>query len=641
MTAAPTAGAPHGATSQQVGRAGSVPSHQPPAGEPRRWSGATGGNPPGSSWIVVALWALLALPLAVAFAVLRTKHWVPIGDIALTELKVRDVWSRHPPLIGLAGRIGPFYRQGSHPGPLSFWALWPVYRLFGATPMALVASGTLLQLIGAGGALWLSFRRGGLRLAIGVAVILALLTRSYGAVTLTEPWNPFLPVMWWFLFLIAVWSVLCDDLVAFPVAVFAGSFCMETHISYLGLVGGMSVVLLAGLALAGHRRRGDAVGRRQLLRWGLGGIVLGLVLWAPPVIEQLTTSPGNATVIYRHFTHPPEAAAGLSKGVELLLVPLNPWWWIRGHQAVLGSTVPGLAMLAVLAFTAVLSWRWRHPALIRLHLVVAVGLALGLISAAKIFGPVYSYLLLWAWGVGALLFVAAGWTAAVALGRRLQGERRDRTRLATTAALAALTVLVAGAFTVSASSTKFRAQQQSTILRLVVGPTAAALSSDGIPGGGRSGLYLVTWTDPISIGTQGFGLLSELERRGFHVGAEEVHGPGVTTHRVLEPGQYTGVVHFSVGNDIAVWRAKRRVRQVAYVDLRSPAERARYARLRLQVIAGLKAARMEDQIPAVDGQLYGAALNPKVPKPTFRRMVQMLDLGLPTAVFVGPPSSMP
>ena len=69
--------------------------------------------------------------------------------------------------------------------------------------------------------------------------------RAYGSVTLTEPWNPYLPVMWWFLFLIAVWSVLCDDMVAFPVAVFAGSFCMETHISYLGLVGGLSLALIA------------------------------------------------------------------------------------------------------------------------------------------------------------------------------------------------------------------------------------------------------------------------------------------------------------------------------------------------------------------------------------------------------------
>jgi hypothetical protein len=173
----------------------------------------------------------------------------------------------------------------------------------------------------------------------------------------------------------------------------------------------------------------------------------------------------------------------------------------------------------------------------------------------------------------------------------------------------------------------------------VVGPTAAALDSPGVAGGGRKGVYLVSWTDPISIGTQGFGLLSELERRGFHVGAEPAHGPGVTPHRVLEPGQFTGVIHFSVGDDINVWRAKPGLRQVAYVDPRSPQQRVEYARLRSQVIAGLKAAHLDKLVPAVDTQLYGAATNPNVPRPTFKRMVRMLDLGLPTAVFVGPASA--
>jgi hypothetical protein len=80
---------------------------------------------------------------------------------------------------------------------------------------------------------------------------------------------------------------------------------------------------------------------------------------------------------------------------------------------------------------------------------------------------------------------------------------------------------------------------------------------------------------------------------------------------------------------------------VAYVDLRTPRQRAEYARLRTQVIAGLKAAHQDKLVPAVDTQLYGAATNPNVPRTTFQRMVRMLDLGLPTAVFVGPASAGP
>ncbi len=67
-------------------------------------------------------------PLAVAVIAQRNAHWHPVFDLAMTELRVRDVGGSHTPLIGLQGRIGP---TGSHPGPLSFYLLAPVYRLLG------------------------------------------------------------------------------------------------------------------------------------------------------------------------------------------------------------------------------------------------------------------------------------------------------------------------------------------------------------------------------------------------------------------------------------------------------------------------------------------------------------------------------
>ena len=107
----------------------------------------------------------------------------------------------------------------------------------------------------------------------------------------------------------------------------------------------------------------------------------------------------------------------------------------------------------------------------------------------------------------------------------------------------------------------------------------------------------------------------------------------------MKRGAFTAVVHLSVGQDVDVWQAKPGVQRVAYTDLRNARQRAEYDRLRLLVIADLRAAHLEDTVPLVDGNLYGASLNPKLPKRTFTRMVRMLDLGLPTAVFVGPPAS--
>ena len=79
-------------------------------------------------------------------------------------------------------------------------------------------------------------------------------TRAYGAFLLTLPWNPYLPVLWWFVFVLAVWSVLADDLAMLPVAVFAGSFCMQTHISYLGLIGGLVFVTVVVLGWRAYKR---------------------------------------------------------------------------------------------------------------------------------------------------------------------------------------------------------------------------------------------------------------------------------------------------------------------------------------------------------------------------------------------------
>ena len=56
-------------------------------------------------------------------------------------------------------------------------------------------------------------------------------------------------------------------------------------------------------------------------------------------------------------------------------------------------------------------------------------------------------------------------------------------------------------------------------LDALVGPTAAALTAGTGAATGRDGRYAVVWRDTAFFGSQGYGLLNELDRRGFHVGA--------------------------------------------------------------------------------------------------------------------------
>ena len=595
--------------------------------------------------LFAALIVVLAFPLLVALVELRRPHWYPLLDMAQTEIRVRDV-TRHIPLIGLAGRIGPFGPNGgSHPGPVSFYALWPVWRLFGGSSYGLFVSTVALDIVAMGLALWMALRRGGRALLLAIAAVLAVLTRAYGAFLLTLPWNPYLPVLWWFVFVLAVWSVLADDLAMLPLVVLAGSFCMQTHISYLGLAGGLVLVTAAVVGRNAYKRRGDPDERRALWRWGAISVGLGVVLWTPPLIDQFAHSPGNLGVIRDYFSHPPDSTIGLHRGVGVLLAQRDPWKLLTrtlvhdgGALEVTGSRVPGALLLIAFGASMVVAWRLRRRPLLLLDAVLGIALALGLVSSARIFGTVWFYLLLWAWGLVALMLFAIGWTAVeVVRARGGSGDALPR-KFATAGAtaLAAVTVIASVVFTFQASSVTVQTPRLNESLGALFGPTADAL--DRLEHRGERGPYLVTWLpDAEAIGSAGFGLLNELDRRGFDVRAEEAFRPGATRYHVIDARKPTLEVHLATGPDIANWRRDTRFTEVASFDPRSNAERAEFARLHAQVVGDLRAERIGDLVPQVDDNLFMLALAPRVPVSTRTLISHMLDLSMPLAVFIGPP----
>ena len=589
-------------------------------------------------WLSVGLVAALALPLVIALVALHAPREYPTLDMAMTEVRVRAVGTGDSPLVGLPGRIGGFGRQGSHPGPLSFWSLAPAYRIFGASAWSLHVASVFVQTAAIGAALWIAHRRGGIRLVLGVAAVLAVLTRAYGANTLTEAWNPHLPLLMWIVLLLAVWSVLSDDLAMLPVAVFAGSFCAQTHIPYLGLGAGMvAFAFVAAFVLAYRRgtRDPDAMGRFR--RWALIGVGVGALAWLLPVIDQLTASRGNFTIIWEHFGDPPEDPVGLRRGVELILIHLNPWKLVTDQvvtespqTSTTGSWVPGLFFLGVWSATMAVAWRARLRSVVRLDLVLGLALVLAVASAGRIFGFVWYYLLLWAWGITALMLLAVSWTVAVMVGRRLDDHRRERATRAGTVGVGAITLVIVALFAVDAADTDLAVPRLSETLGEVSGPTAEALPDDGS--------YLVTWDDPVAIGSQGWGLLNELDRRGLDVGVPENNWPAATPDQRFTEGDATAEVHLVVGPGIGEWAARPGVERVAYVEPRTRAERAEYQRLREQAIDDLEVSA-PDLVENVDANLLTAAADARISKRTQETIVRMINLGLPTAVFVGPPSS--
>ena len=614
--------------------------------EARAPSGRKDTNARRRPLFIIALVALLATPLVVALIALLHPRWYPLLDMAWTEMRVRDVGSSHPPLVGLTGRIGSVGDQGSHPGPLSFYALWPFYQLFGAGSWGLEAASVALQVTAIGVLLWIANRRGGIGLVLAVAAGLAVLLRAYGAVLLTQPWNPYLPVLWWLVFLFAIWSVLCGDLMLLPVAALTGSFCAQTEVAYLGLCAGLGLLAVGVAGWRARQQRADPRALRQFARWVLLAGIVTVLVWIPPVVQQITTSRGNLSVLFDYFGSPPESPVGLMEGLKVLLSHLNPVTPVThalvptasNTDVTIGSVVPGSVLLGLFVMSAVVAWRLRLRPLLELHAVIGATLVLGLISISRIFGILWYYLVLWAWGVDILVVIAIGWTAAVLVGRRLRDSQRQRARAGSRAALAAAALVFTILFAVEAAGTEFPTPRLSRTLAAVVNPTVNALERRPGPTGGRAGRYLVTFGDGASLGAQGFGLMNELEREGFTIGAPEFYRGEVTPHRVLSAENADAVVHLSIGSDIAVWRAKSGAREVAFFDPRSRKERAEYARLHAKIVAELQAAGLSELVPRVDTRLFAITLDPRVPKQTRRDLARLADLGLPAAVFIAPNS---
>jgi hypothetical protein len=152
----------------------------------------------------------------------------------------------------------------------------------------------------------------------------------------------------------------------------------------------------------------------------------------------------------------------------------------------------------------------------------------------------------------------------------------------------------------------------------------------------RPGKYLVTWSDPVAIGSRGIAFVNELERAGFDIGAPSVYAVMVRGHRVLDPAHAVAQVHLAIGADIGVWRAKPGARQIAYFDPRTRAQRAESDRLHTAVVRELRARHLDALLPNVDGNLFIAGIDPRMPATARDQIRQIIALDLPEAVFIAP-----
>jgi hypothetical protein len=331
------------------------------------------------------------LPVLVAGVRGALRDWTPTGDDAFSAIRADDVFSRNVPLLGTWSSASSYTGHViNHPGPLHFDLLAVPVWLFGhgtgtAVGMALV-NGAALGLLG-----WLVHRRLGTTAAVVAYALSACLAWSLGSEMLYDPWSQYAPLLPFALFVVAVWCTVAGDAVAAPIAVVAGSYALQTHLSYALLVPGLA--LFGAAAVVGRlvvRRRDDPDGwpaLRRRARVG-AGITLGVTLlcWAQPLVEELTADgEGNLTALARSVSAS-APTPGLGRSIRALggTVAVPPAWLPPSYGSpsfgLDGRGVPTpLAALGLLAFAAacaVLGWRALH----RGSTAVAAGAATGLVG---------------------------------------------------------------------------------------------------------------------------------------------------------------------------------------------------------------------------------------------------------------------
>jgi hypothetical protein len=599
--------------------------------------------PRRSMWLFVVVVSLLAVtPIIVAvIAMLSGDAWFPAGDMAQAELHMRGFLS-NPPLVGAAGRIvSESGLQGSHPGPGLWVAMLPVYLLGGRSSHALLAAAASVHIVSVIIAVRLAVHRGGRLLAMLTALAALVVIRASGSDFMIEPWNPWLAILPFMIFIFLVGELVApmgsarQKQLALVGAIVVGSYCIQCHAGYAVLVvGALAAAVVVWVRdeyrsqdLAGHQPRSRV---RQGLIFGF--IALS-VAWLPVVIDQLRRKPGNVSILLEHFVSPSEPTMGVTQAAKIIATQFNLFGlWLSGP----GTDAPaegwaryiGCLLMVSLWFWA--TWKVRkadQSAMFRWQMMMAGFVLLGSFSILRIFGPYYEYTVRWFW----ILSVVTATTSVFFLVRMYRLPEKVRiSRVSLQAFGAGASLFLVGVVTVSAVQTadrvKLPGKTESRILADLIPEVVQNLDQDA--------RYLLKMYDPYTLDATGFGSVLELERQGFDVGVEFFRAAAALPHRVRDENDVDTILWVVVGPAIKRADADPALTKLGEANPRSEDEEVLAQSLLIDVAAMLTAAGRDDLVAALE--VPGASLifaEPPLPDEIATVVRTFISLGQPVAMY--------
>lgn len=323
-------------------------SHDDPVRTPTRLIGASV-HPTRSErlrWSYRAIMVATTIPIVVSAIRNGLADWEPTWDAATAAVRIRDVFSAHPPLIGLAASTSlQSDEHYSFLGSLGWYLLAAPVHFLGTT-WGILLGLAVINSLACITAIWLIRRRVGEHGAIIACVALASLLWTIGSQAMVDPSQHHVGVIVAFCFFAAAWSVADGDAPALPVLAVTATYLMQGTMKYtlvVPVIGAWALVVWL-VRLTRARRSGppsDTSTPRVPLRWLIGTVVLAIVLWIPPVIDQVagTGNMGKLTHAFVHGTaddgaaHDPATTATGSAGVVAAVTATPPWWFPSTYAA--------------------------------------------------------------------------------------------------------------------------------------------------------------------------------------------------------------------------------------------------------------------------------------------------------------------
>jgi len=339
-------------------------------------------------------------------------NFYPYGDDAVIE-----IYTLHA--TRFSQLLGPYSRYGwNHPGPFMFYLFVPLYVLSGKLSGMLFFAAFAINVLAIFAILFLLATLIESRFPLIVSLaILNLLIAGLGREVLVNSWNPYLLITPCLLLLLLLASFAQGNVTLLPLIAVIATFLMQTHIGIIPAVGAM-IVLAIILFIARHKsssESSDEEPHRTIHKGSILSLVLTvlivLVLWLPPCIEELNHDPGNLIRLLNFFTNQGTTVSAKESIATVVGQIFSPFMILCGitEESRIWKWQGGLFLL-ILCASLIAGYKQQRYSMVFICWLSLTGISVALLSALKTRDQVMGYMFFWTGAFGAAVLFAASHT---------------------------------------------------------------------------------------------------------------------------------------------------------------------------------------------------------------------------------------